>query len=65
MAEAHRQCRQYPEAAAAVVRAEQVAPEEVRRRPATRMLIRRLLDVASGQSALLLRQLADRSGVVA
>jgi hypothetical protein len=28
------------------------------------MLIRRLLDVASGQPALLLRQLADRAGVV-
>jgi hypothetical protein len=64
MAEAHRQCRQYPEATAAVVRAEQVAPEEVRRRPATHMLIRRLLDVASGQPSLLLRQLADRAGVV-
>jgi transcriptional regulator with XRE-family HTH domain len=63
MAEAHRQCRQYPEATAAVVRAEQVAPEEVRRRPATHTLIRRLLDITSGQPALLLRQLADRSGV--
>ncbi|NJC82685.1 helix-turn-helix domain-containing protein [Planosporangium mesophilum] len=63
MAEAYRQCRQYPEATVAVSRAEQVAPEEVRRRPASHMLIRRLLDVASGQSSLLLRQLADRCGV--
>ncbi|NJC67848.1 helix-turn-helix transcriptional regulator [Planosporangium flavigriseum] len=63
MAEAHRQCRQYPEAAAAVVRADQVAPEEVRRRPATHALIRRLLDVASGEPALLLRRLADRASV--
>jgi transcriptional regulator with XRE-family HTH domain len=63
MAEAYRQCRQYPEATVAVTRAEQVAPEEVRRRPASHMLIRRLLDVASGQSSLLLRQLADRAGV--
>jgi transcriptional regulator with XRE-family HTH domain len=63
MAEAHRQCRQPGEATAALVRAEQVAPEEVRRRPATHLLIRRLLDVAAGQPALLLRQLADRANV--
>jgi hypothetical protein len=63
MAEAYRQCRQYPEATVAVTRAEQVAPEEVRRRPATHMLIRRLLDVTSGQSSLLLRQVANRAGI--
>jgi transcriptional regulator with XRE-family HTH domain len=63
MSEAYRQCRQYPEATAAVVRAEQVAVEEVHRRPATHMLIRRLIGVTSGQPALLLRQLADRAGV--
>jgi hypothetical protein len=63
MAEAYRQCRQCPEATAAMLRAEQVAPEEVRRRPATHLLIRQLLDVASGQSALLIRQLAGRAGM--
>ncbi|MGC9665609.1 helix-turn-helix domain-containing protein [Planosporangium sp. 12N6] len=64
MAEAYRQCRQYSEATVAVARVEQVAPEEVRRRPATHALIRRLLDVTSGQPAVVLRQVADRAGVV-
>jgi transcriptional regulator with XRE-family HTH domain len=65
LAEAHRQCRQHREATAALVRAEQVAPEEVRCRPAAHTLIRRLLDVTSGQPALQLRQLAERAGVAA
>ncbi|NJC70286.1 helix-turn-helix transcriptional regulator [Planosporangium thailandense] len=64
MAEAHRQCRHYSEATAAVLRAEQIAPDEVRRRPSTHTLIRRLLSVSSGEAALLLRRLADRAGVI-
>jgi hypothetical protein len=63
LAEAHRQCRQHREAAGAVVRAEQIAPEEVRCRPAAHTLVRRLLDVTSGQPAIQLRQLAERAGV--
>lgn len=65
LAEAHRQCRQHPEATTALVRAEQVAPEEVRCRPAAHTLIRRLLDVTAGQPAQQLRQLAERAGVAA
>jgi transcriptional regulator with XRE-family HTH domain len=63
LTEAHRQCRQHPEATVALVRAEQIAPEEVRCRPAAHTLIQRLLDVTTGQAAVQLRQLADRAGV--
>jgi transcriptional regulator with XRE-family HTH domain len=65
LAEAYRQCRQYREATGALVRAEQVAPEEVRCRPAAHTLIRGLLDVTGGQPATQLRQLAERAGVSA
>jgi transcriptional regulator with XRE-family HTH domain len=65
LAEAHRQCRQHPQATTALVRAEQVAPEEVRCRPAAHTLIRQLLDVTAGQPAQQLRQLAERAGVAA
>lgn len=65
LAEAHRQCRQNREATGALVRAEQVAPEEVRCRPAAHSLIRDLLDETTGEPAHQLRQLADRAGVAA
>jgi len=65
LAEAHRQCRQHSEAAGALVHAERVAPEELRCRPAAHTLIRRLLDVTSGQSAAQLRQVAERAGIAA
>jgi transcriptional regulator with XRE-family HTH domain len=65
LAEAHRQCRQHAEATAALVKAEQIAPEEVRSRPAAHALIQQLLDARTGHPAQQLRQLADRAGVAA
>jgi transcriptional regulator with XRE-family HTH domain len=65
LAEGHRQAGQAREAARALVRAEQVAPEEVRCRPLVRQLLSRLLEHPVGGASGELRQLARRVGLAA
>jgi hypothetical protein len=65
LAEAHRQAGDQDQAVRALIRAEVVAPEEVRCRPLARSLIARLLSRPDSPPAADLRQLAQRAGVTA
>jgi transcriptional regulator with XRE-family HTH domain len=65
LAEAHRQAGHPQEAAGALVRADQVAPEEVRNRPISRRLLSRLLASPKLGASAELRQLARIMGLPA
>ncbi|PSL56496.1 transcriptional regulator with XRE-family HTH domain [Saccharothrix carnea] len=55
----------YAEAVRALTRAERIAPQEVRCRPAAHSLLRTLLSVTTGEPARQVRQMAQRAGVPA
>lgn len=65
LTEAHTRTRNYQEAARLLMRAEQVAPEEVRCRPLAHGLLRSLLSNTTGEPARLVRAMAGRAGVAA
>jgi transcriptional regulator with XRE-family HTH domain len=65
VAAAHHQVGHYDEAASAVLRADQVAPDEVRCRPTSQTLITNLINQPGRTPSAELRRLARRAGVTA
>ncbi|WP_436501651.1 helix-turn-helix domain-containing protein [Actinokineospora sp. HUAS TT18] len=65
LTEANTSVGNYPQAVRLLGQAERVAPEEVRCRPLAHGLLRSLLRNTTGEPAKLVKQMADRAGVVA
>ncbi|MFJ6674249.1 helix-turn-helix domain-containing protein [Actinosynnema sp. NPDC091369] len=65
LTQANTQRGNYAEAARTLTRAERVAPQEVRCRPAAHNLLRTLLSATTGEPARQVRQMAHRAGVPA
>lgn len=65
LTEAHTGVGNYRQAVRLLGQAERVAPEEVRCRPLAHGLLRSLLRNTTGEPARLVKQMADRAGVVA
>jgi transcriptional regulator with XRE-family HTH domain len=65
LTEAHTSVGNYRQAVRLLGQAERVAPEEVRCRPLAHGLLRSLLHNTIGEPAKLVKQMADRAGVVA
>lgn len=65
LTEAHTSVGNYRQAVRLLGQVERVAPEEVRCRPLAHGLLRSLLHNTTGEPAKLVKQMADRAGVVA